>query len=351
MTRANYIRLYSAGDAPDAAYLLGSGTMYFFSSQTDRYAIKGTNLIVGATELILGSAAGVDTVRLETAVMEQGSQVKKISAGKFIDNLDSYSFILNTCMVLAKQVSLTNEIISRNIEAMREDDRKLKEISVEYYRTIASVRKEYDKRKLPYLKEIIVKFENSLVYKRGEAFDRSLEPERVAPMTTMKDRYRDIAPGEMICQEGTAGDEMYVLHSGTLEVLIGGNQVATLSEPGTIIGEMALLLGEKRTASLRSKNNVVITGITKNDLKEIAEKERGLFLSIAISLAKKHYFNIDKIHRVNELVIEKELEGRVEDVDKKMQELNKSRSELSSLKNEVEKLIDTKGADYLQGLV
>ncbi|MCM8761499.1 MAG: cyclic nucleotide-binding domain-containing protein, partial [Candidatus Omnitrophica bacterium] len=64
-----------------------------------------------------------------------------------------------------------------------------------------------------------------------------------------------------------------------------GNRVTTISEPGTIIGEMALLLGDKRAATLRAMNNVVVTPIKKSDLKDIAEKESSLFLSIAISIA------------------------------------------------------------------
>lgn len=351
MSQGNYIQLYSTGSRPESAYLLGDGTVYFFSSDADKYAIKGKNLIVGATEIILNRAAGMETVRVETAVMERETVVKKIPGEKFIENLKSYSFILNVCMVLAKQVSLTNEIITRNSESIQGEEKKLKEIAIEYYRVLTALRKEYDKRKLPFIKDIVARYETSLLYKRGEAFGRSIEPERISATTALKDRYRDIAPGETICQEGTIGDEMYILQSGTIDVIIAGNRVASIGDSGTIIGEMALLLGETRAATLKARNNVVLTGIRKSDLKEIAEKEGGLFLSIAGSLAKKHYFNVEKIHSVNSMIIERELGPHKDDEAKRMMELNKAKNELASLKNDISKLVDSKGADYLQGLV
>ena len=254
-------------------------------------------------------------------------------------------------MVMAKQVALTNEIIRKNTQSLTGNDKKLKELSVEYYRIIAALKKEYDKRRLPYLKELITKYETSLTYKRGEAFERTIEPERVASTESLQGRHREVPPGTILCKEGTVGDEMYILNSGSLEVLIGGNRITTISEPGTIIGEMALLLGETRAATLKAMNNVVVTPIKKSDLKDISEKESGIFLSIAISLARRHYFNVQKIHSINEAIISREIDRTKEGDEKIMIELHKASSELSSIKNDISKIIDSKGADFLQGLV
>ena len=45
--------------------------------------------------------------------------------------------------------------------------------------------------------------------------------------------------------------------AGSIDVEIGGNRVATIDKKGTVFGEMALLLNEKRSATLRAKNNTV----------------------------------------------------------------------------------------------
>jgi CRP-like cAMP-binding protein len=351
MTQGTYQQLYSSGAKADAVYLLNEGTVYYFVTETDKYALKGSGLIIGASEIILSRAAGMETGRIENAIMDANAAIKKIEAEKFMNNIFHYSYILNSCMVMAKQVALTNEIIRKNTQSLTGNDKKLKELSVEYYRLIAALKKEYDKRRLPYLKEIITKYETSLTYKRGEAFERTIEPERVASTESLKGRHTEVPQGTILCKEGTVGDEMYILNSGSLEVLIGGNRITIISEPGTIIGEMALLLGETRAATLKAMNNVVVTPIKKSDLKDIAEKENSIFLSIAISIARRHYFNVQKIHSINEAIISREIDRTKEGDEKVLIELHKASGELSSLKNDITKIIDSKGADFLQGLV
>ncbi len=351
MTQSNYIQLYSSGANPDSAYLLEDGAVYLFASDTDKYAIKGKNLIVCASEIILNRQGEMNVGRLETAVIQSGSTLKKIPADRLVENMKSYSFLLNASMVLAKQVSLTNEIIHRNTASLEGDEKKLKEMSIEYYRLVCALKKEYEKRRLPFLKEVFSKYETSLVCKRGEAFDRSTEPTRVESTHSLSDRYRDYAMGETICEEGEPGDEMYILQSGTIDVYIGKNRVASIGDQGTIIGEMSLLLGEKRAATLKARNNVVVTAVSKANLREIAEKEGGLFLAVALSLAKKHYSNIDKINGINTMIIERELNNRQDEGTKKMMEVNKAKNELASLKNDISRLVDSKGADYLAALI
>lgn len=351
MASVSYQQLYLAGSKPDAVYLLNKGTVYFYISAADKYALRGSGLILGSTEIILSRAAGIETNRIESAVLETNASVKRIGIEKYMNNLLSYSYLLNSCMVMAKQVSLTNEIIRKNSELLSGHIKKLTEIAVEYYKIISELRKEYHKRRLPYLKDLITKYETSLTYKRGEAFQKTIEPERTAPVESLKSRMREIPAGTILCKEGTEGDEMYILNSGTLEVLVGENRITTLSEPGTIIGEMALLLGERRAATLKAINNVVVTAIKKSDLKEIAEKENKLFLSIAISLARRHHFNVEKIQNMNNMIISREIDHSMGNEEQQLLALHKASSELSSLKNDIEKLINSKEADFLKGLI
>jgi CRP-like cAMP-binding protein len=59
--------------------------------------------------------------------------------------------------------------------------------------------------------------------------------------------------GSAICKECDQGDELFILQAGSLEVEVGGVKVATIDKQGTVFGEMALLLSEKRSATLRAK--------------------------------------------------------------------------------------------------
>ena len=59
--------------------------------------------------------------------------------------------------------------------------------------------------------------------------------------------------GEYICREGEPGDSFHIILDGELEVFIGQDdsvRVLSLLKKGDFFGEMALLQGDKRTASV-----------------------------------------------------------------------------------------------------
>lgn len=62
-------------------------------------------------------------------------------------------------------------------------------------------------------------------------------------------------PGEAIVTEGDSADGLYVLLEGHVEVVRGGRQVATLG-PASYFGEIALLEGGARTATVRATTSV-----------------------------------------------------------------------------------------------
>jgi CRP/FNR family transcriptional regulator, cyclic AMP receptor protein len=63
---------------------------------------------------------------------------------------------------------------------------------------------------------------------------------------------RDIAPGTTLLTEGTKTGFIYVLAHGVVEVVRGETTVAVIREPGSVFGEMSLLLDLPHTATVRS---------------------------------------------------------------------------------------------------
>src|SRR5678810_132264 len=59
--------------------------------------------------------------------------------------------------------------------------------------------------------------------------------------------------GEYICREGEEGDTFHIILEGELEVVVGQDETArvlSILKKGDFFGEMALLQGGKRTASV-----------------------------------------------------------------------------------------------------
>jgi hypothetical protein len=81
-----------------------------------------------------------------------------------------------------------------------------------------------------------------------------------------------------LVEQGQAGDELYLLFDGVLAVEQDGRQVAEVG-PGAILGEMALLEGGRRTATLRAVTRcrvAVVPGdrVDRAALAEVARRRR-----------------------------------------------------------------------------
>jgi CRP-like cAMP-binding protein len=63
---------------------------------------------------------------------------------------------------------------------------------------------------------------------------------------------RHLDPGTVLLPEGASTGRLYVLGEGTVEVLRGDTVVATVSEPGAVFGEMAVLLDTPHTATVKA---------------------------------------------------------------------------------------------------
>src|SRR5262249_23833053 len=66
-------------------------------------------------------------------------------------------------------------------------------------------------------------------------------------------RPQTAAPGETIIRKGEPGSEMYLICRGDVEVLDGAGRVIAAMREGDCFGEVALLLSEPRTATVRAR--------------------------------------------------------------------------------------------------
>jgi CRP-like cAMP-binding protein len=102
------------------------------------------------------------------------------------------------------------------------------------------------------------------------------EVERILPCV----RTRHLAPGEILFRVGSPGDALFIVANGIVEVLVdaasgdgqGEHKLATLG-PGQAFGEMALLSGGPRTATVRSAEEVDLLEIGREDFEQLAASD------------------------------------------------------------------------------
>jgi len=71
-----------------------------------------------------------------------------------------------------------------------------------------------------------------------------------------------LAPGDFLFREGNSGEEMYVLLEGEIEIFLGDFVIET-AEAGVLIGEMALIENNPRTANAVAKTTASLAKIDR----------------------------------------------------------------------------------------
>lgn len=86
-------------------------------------------------------------------------------------------------------------------------------------------------------------------------------------------------PGEQVVREGEPGEELFVVMEGEADVVIKtGDQttpVATLKK-GQFFGEMSLLTGAPRSATVQAKSQLTVTVIGKHAMSQVISRTAGL---------------------------------------------------------------------------
>lgn len=70
----------------------------------------------------------------------------------------------------------------------------------------------------------------------------------------------EVPAGTVIIEEGQEGDRMYVVMEGEVLISLKGRQLAT-AQPGEIVGEMALINSELRSATVTATTDCVLASI------------------------------------------------------------------------------------------
>jgi CRP/FNR family transcriptional regulator, cyclic AMP receptor protein len=69
---------------------------------------------------------------------------------------------------------------------------------------------------------------------------------------------RSLSPEAVLIVEGEKSGRLYILVEGTVEVLRGDTQVAVVDKPGSMFGEMSVLLNAPHTATVRAVTPVTL---------------------------------------------------------------------------------------------
>ena len=117
-----------------------------------------------------------------------------------------------------------------------------------------------------------------------------------------------LLPEQTLFNQGDDGNKAYLINQGILDVIVDEKRVGYMSE-GEFFGELALILNQKRSATIVARNAcelIVIDKETFNQLIETASSEvKAIILSLCGELSKRTKINLQ--------ISKADLENKIQD--------------------------------------
>ncbi|MEY2425717.1 MAG: hypothetical protein QOI61_1289, partial [Actinomycetota bacterium] len=101
-------------------------------------------------------------------------------------------------------------------------------------------------------------------------------------------RPMSVTAGTMLFRTGDEGDTCYLVEEGTLRVTTspGGEVLATLG-PGSFVGELAILLGEPRSATVTAETDAKLSTLTRGDLDALMTDHPAIARALSRELGRR----------------------------------------------------------------
>jgi CRP/FNR family transcriptional regulator len=97
--------------------------------------------------------------------------------------------------------------------------------------------------------------------------------------------------GDTIFEEGDRGDRCFVIQSGAVKVLRrfpdGRRMTLARLGPGNVFGELALMGGERRSATVQAAEATVVIGLGADDVMVLLRSDPEAALGVAMTLADR----------------------------------------------------------------
>jgi signal-transduction protein with cAMP-binding, CBS, and nucleotidyltransferase domain len=132
----------------------------------------------------------------------------------------------------------------------------------------------------------------------------------------VKWRPKEVPKETIIVKEGTAGDEMYIIDAGRVEVfLTRGDVIVLLSEleESSFFGEMALLTGKTRSATVKAKTDCRLLILKKQSFLDIINENPKVaakfLMGMCESLSNRIMItntNLENYFLVNQAIVDNE---------------------------------------------
>jgi CRP-like cAMP-binding protein len=130
-------------------------------------------------------------------------------------------------------------------------------------------------------------------------------PDDMLTALTQKVQKRKLDKGDMLFAKGEEGDSLFVINSGLVKIVTedsqGSEVVLNQLGAGEVIGEMALLDNEPRSAGVIALSETAVLELKRDDFMDIMKQQPDLALSVIRKFSSRMRYNTNYIERITEM--------------------------------------------------
>jgi len=117
---------------------------------------------------------------------------------------------------------------------------------------------------------------------------------------------REFYKGETIFRQGSVGRKAYILKKGKVQVSVAGRDgedtVVAVIEPVHVFGEMALLLDDTRTATIKAVEFAEVIEVDRETFRQTLEGSPGIVVNILNAMAERLKLTTERVIELPDLV-------------------------------------------------
>jgi len=99
--------------------------------------------------------------------------------------------------------------------------------------------------------------------------------------------FKFFSPGEIVFEIGQPGDVMYIVTEGEVDVLVCGKVVCSIAGPGGVLGEMALIDKEPRSATAVARTACKLLPVDQKKFAVLVQQTPSFAIEIMQTMAER----------------------------------------------------------------
>ncbi len=318
MDSENYFKIYEAHEPANNAYLLNYGELVFVISDKSYFTVKGENIIFGAAELLYSLENKDIELHYFKVYGKKDAKITEIPKENLKHYISLYNVGFNITKFIARCVQKTNQILTDLNKKIQLNNEIAHRYYKFYFNIVDRMNKNMKGSNNQQIKNFINEKECTLPYRKGKAFSNIIPQKIAIDGIKINDFTKEYKAGAVICRQNQESGDLFILNRGKINVLLDDEEISTIAEPGTVFGEMSLLLNEPRSATLVAQNDSVINVINKASLNALSKQKPDFFLKLVVTLWERLKNNISLIsdfEKLNNAKARLELEDLAKELD------------------------------------